>query len=167
MYVSVRKGMKQHNKNYGGVIMKYIVNRNPNAVSTARDFDSLFNSLWNNWGLPSSRTPAVDVWEDEKSYVVQAELPGYSEKDVDVNIDKHVLKIASVCKAETEKKDDKAQPNYLIRERSCSTFERSFTLPEGIDEDNIEGEFKNGVLTITIPKVPAKQPKKIEVKLKK
>jgi len=147
--------------------MKYIVNRNPNSVSMARDFDTLFNSLWNNWGVPSTKTPAVDVWENEKAYFVEAELPGFDEKDVDVHIEKHVLKISSVCEAETETKNDKAEPNYLIRERTCRGFERSFTLPEGIDEDHIEGEFKNGVLTITIPKVPAKQPKKIEVKLKK
>ena len=147
--------------------MKYIVSRNSNPLNVTRDFDSLFNSLWNNWGIPSTKLPSVDVWEDEKAYVIEAEVPGYTEKDVDVHVDKHVLKISSVCEAETETKNEKNEPNYLIRERTCRGFERSFTLPEGIDEDNIEGEFKNGVLTITIPKVPAKQPKKIEVKLKK
>jgi spore coat protein M/HSP20 family protein len=147
--------------------MKYIVNRNPNTLSVARDFDSLFNSLWNNWGLPAAKVPSVDIWEDKNSYVLEAELPGYSEKDVDVHIDKHVLKISSLCEAETEKKSDKTEPNYLIRERSCSGFERSFTLPEGIDESNIEAEFKHGVLTITMPKSPEQQPKKIDVKFKK
>ena len=147
--------------------MKYVVTRNSNPVSVARDFDSLFNSLWNNWGIPSTKTPSVDIWENEKAYMLEAELPGYSEKDVDVHIDKHVLKISSLCEAEKEVKGTKDEPNYLIRERSCRGFERSFTLPEGIDEDNIEGEFKNGVLTITRPKVPAKQPKKIDVKIKK
>jgi len=147
--------------------MKYIVNRNPNTLSVARDFDSLFNSLWNNWGLPAAKVPSVDIWEDKNSYVLEAELPGYSEKDVDVHIDKHVLKISSLCEAETEKKSDKNEPNYLIRERSCSGFERSFTLPEGIDESNIEAEFKHGVLTITMPKSPEQQPKKIDVKFKK
>ncbi len=147
--------------------MKYIVTRNSNPVSVGRDFDSLFNSFWNNWGLPTTKTPSVDIWETEKNYVVEAELPGYCEKDVDVHIDKHVLKISSLHEAEKEtKKEEKESPNYLIRERSCQSFERSFTLPEGIDEDNIEGEFKNGVLTITIPKVEAKQPKKIDVKFK-
>jgi HSP20 family molecular chaperone IbpA len=149
--------------------MKYVVSRNSNPVSVSRDFDSLFNSFWNNWGLPATKSPSVDIWETEKSYVVEAELPGYCEKDVDVHIDKHVLKISSMQEAEKEtKKEDKEKENlnYLVRERSCQSFERSFTLPEGIDEDNIEGEFKNGVLTITIPKVPEKQPKKIDVKFK-
>ena len=149
--------------------MKYVVSRNSNPVSVSRDFDSLFNSFWNNWGLPATKSPSVDIWETEKSYVVEAELPGYCEKDVDVHIDKHVLKISSMQEAEKETKKEVKENenlNYLVRERSCQSFERSFTLPEGIDEDNIEGEFKNGVLTITIPKVPEKQPKKIDVKFK-
>ncbi|MHC1692024.1 MAG: Hsp20/alpha crystallin family protein [Sphaerochaetaceae bacterium] len=151
--------------------MKYIVTRNPNAVSMTRDFDSLFNSFWNEWGLPASKLPSVDIKENDANYVLEAELPGYCEKNVDVNIDKHVLKISSVKECEneekkSEEKNEETNENYLIRERSCQSFERSFTLPEGIDEENIEGEFKNGILTITIPKVAAKQPKRIEVKFK-
>lgn len=146
--------------------MKYVVTRNPGAARATRDFDSLFNSLWNNWGLPTTKAPSVDIWEDETNYVLEAELPGLSEKDVDVHVDKHVLKISSLCEAEKEVKEEKASPNYLIRERSCTSFERSFALPEGVDEEKIEGTFKNGVLTISIPKVPAKQPKKIDVKIK-
>lgn len=150
--------------------MKYIVTRNPQpTTNVVRNFDSLFNSLWNNWGMPSSKTPAVDIWEDEKAYMIEAELPGFSEKEVDVHVDKHVLKISSLCEVERESKDDKEEkvsPNYLVRERYCSSFERSFTLPEGVDEENISGEFKNGVLTLTVPKLPTTQPKKIDVKIK-
>ena len=147
--------------------MKYIVSRNNSPLNVARDFDSLFNSLWNNWGLPASKSPSVDIREDEKAYVLEAELPGFCEKDVDVHVDKHVLKISSIAKAQKEeKKEDKNGYNYLIRERSCQNFERSFALPEGIDEDNITGEFKNGLLMLTLPKVPETQPKKIEVKIK-
>jgi spore coat protein M/HSP20 family protein len=147
--------------------MRYVVTRNPSQVRTARDFDSLFNSLWNNWGVSSAKTPSVDIVENENAYVLEAELPGYSEKDVDVHVDKHVLKISSICEVEKEEKSEtKESPKYLIRERSCFEFERSFALPEGIDEEKIEGSFKNGILTITMPKVPAKQPKKIDVKLK-
>ena len=146
--------------------MKYVVSRNPNPVRVTRDFDTLFNSLWNNWGLPSTKSPSVDIWENDKMYVLEAELPGYSEKDVNVHVDKHVLKISSICEAEKEVKEEKESPNYLIRERSCTRFERSFALPEGIDEEKIEGTFKNGVLTVTIPKLPVKQPKKIDVKIK-
>ncbi|MDC7245559.1 MAG: Hsp20/alpha crystallin family protein [Sphaerochaetaceae bacterium] len=145
--------------------MKYIVSRNSQPSVLSRDFDDLFSNLWSNWGYPAVKSPAVDIWEDEKAYMISAELPGFSEKDVDVHVDKHVLRISSVCEAENEKKEEKESPKYLIRERYCSSFERSFTLPEGVDEENISGEFKNGVLTLTVPKLPEKQPKKIEVKI--
>jgi spore coat protein M/HSP20 family protein len=150
--------------------MKYVVTRNPQtAANVGQNFESLFNSLWNNWGVPSTKTPSVDIWEDEKAYMIEAELPGYSEKEINVHVDKHVLKISSLCEVENEEKSDKEEktsPNYLVRERYCSAFERSFTLPEGVDEENISGEFKNGILTLTVPKLPAKQPKKIDVKIK-
>ncbi len=145
--------------------MRYVVRRTPATGNVVRNFDSLFDSFWNNWGVPQAKSPSVDIWEDEKAYVLDAELPGFSEKDVDVHVDKHVLKIASLSEGEKEVKEEKVSPNYLIRERYCNSFERSFTLPEGVDEENIAGEFKNGVLTLTIPKVPATQPKKIDVKL--
>lgn len=146
--------------------MKYIVTRNPQpTTNVVRNFDSLFNGLWNNWGMPSAKTPSVDIWEDEKAYMVEAELPGFSEKEVNVHVDNHVLKISSLKETENEDKDEIASPNYLIRERCSTSFERSFALPEGVDEDTIGGEFKNGILTLTIPKVPAKQPKKIDVKI--
>lgn len=143
-----------------------IVRRTSNPLSVTRDFDTLFDSLWNTWGVPAVRFPAVDVWEDEKAYVLEAELPGYSEKDIDVHIDNHVLKISSVAEAEKETKEEK-QGNYLIKERVYRSFERSFTLPEGIDEGNIQAKFNNGVLKITMPKLPEKQPKKIDIKITK
>lgn len=145
--------------------MRYVVRRTPATGNVVRNFDSLFDSFWNNWGVPQTKSPSVDIWEDEKAYVLDAELPGFSEKDIDVHVDKHVLKIASLSEAEKESKEEKVSPNYLIRERYCNSFERSFTLPDGVDEEHIAGEFKNGVLTLTIPKVPATQPKKIDVKL--
>ena len=86
--------------------MNYIVSRNNCRLLVARDFDSLFNSLWNNWGLPASKSPSVDIREDEKAYVLEAELPGFCEKDVDVHVDKHVLKISSIAKAQKEEKKE-------------------------------------------------------------
>lgn len=146
--------------------MKYVVTRNNHPVSVARDFDALFNSLWSNWGVNTAKLPAVDIHESEKTYVLEAELPGFEEKNISVTIDNHVLKIASI--QETEKEETpKDEKQYLIHERYSQQFERSFTLPEGIDEDNISGEFKNGVLVLTMPKVPEKQAKKIDVRISK
>lgn len=157
--------MKDHN-NYGGVIMNYLMNRNSNPISVSREFDSLFNTLLNDWGFSTTRFPKVDIWEDEQNYYIAAELSGYNKKDVDVNIDKHVLKISSIVEAGKEEVDSKDKKNYLVRERYHTDFERSFSLPDDIDEDNAKGEFTNGILTITMPKRPDKQRKKIEIKVK-
>ncbi|MBJ2356643.1 MAG: Hsp20/alpha crystallin family protein [Sphaerochaeta sp.] len=141
--------------------MKYYVTyNNSNPVS---GFDSLFNDLWADWGTNRSKIPPVDIYETEKAYVIEAELAGYKQEEVSVNIEKHVLKISS--DKQSLKSADEKQKN-LVRERYFKKFERSFSLPEDIDEGNIEGEFADGVLTITLPKKKEALPKTIEVKIK-
>ena len=150
-----------NNRNtHGGVNMKYYVtyNRN-NPVSNYR---SLFNDLWSDWGT-TSKIPPVDVSETDKAYVIEAELAGYTQDEVHVNVDKHVLKLSSTKESNPE--EDKKKKS-LVRERYYRAFERSFSLPEDIDESAIEGEFSDGVLTVTLPKKPEVQPKSIEVKIK-
>ncbi|MCQ2397708.1 MAG: Hsp20/alpha crystallin family protein [Sphaerochaetaceae bacterium] len=136
--------------------MNYMMNRN--AVN---DFDKFFDNVFSNWGIRNSTIPSVDVYEDEKAFHIEAELPGYEEKDVNLNVDKHVLHISS--EKVSEKQDDR---KYLVRERAYVKFDRSFSLPEGIDENGIEAEFKNGMLSVTLPKVPVEEPKKISITFK-
>ncbi|ADY13967.1 Hsp20/alpha crystallin family protein [Sphaerochaeta globosa] len=140
--------------------MKYYVTYNQN--NGLSNFDSLFNDLFSDWGASRSKIPPVDIYETEKSYVIEAELAGYKQEEVQVNVDKHVLKLSS--NKETLKDADGRK--NLVRERYFRKFERSFSLPEGIDEENIEGEFSDGVLTITLPKKKEVLPKTIEVKIK-
>jgi HSP20 family protein len=106
--------------------------------------------------------PAVDVAEDEKAYRITAELPGMSEKDIDLSISHDTLTVKG------EKRDEKEEKNknYHVSERFYGSFERSFALPEAIDRDKIEAGFAKGVLTVTLPKKPevVKQQKKIEIK---
>lgn len=142
--------------------MKYYVTYNRN--NPVANYHSLFNDLWSDWGT-SSKIPPVDVTETDKAYVIEAELAGYTQKEVVVNIDKHVLKLSSVKQSPVEEDKDQKSKS-LVRERYYRAFERSFTLPEDIDETAIEGEFSDGVLTITMPKKPEVQPKSIEVKIK-
>ncbi len=139
--------------------MNYLMTTRNNAVS---DFDTFFDDMFGKWGVKNSTIPSVDVYEDEKAYYLEAELPGYTVDDVNIHVEKHVLHISS--EKINEKKENK---KFLVRERGYVKFDRSFTLPEGINEDQIEAEFNNGVLTITLPKTPIEQPKKIEVKIKK
>ena len=137
--------------------MNYLMTRN-----AANDFDTFFNDMLGNWGVKNSTIPSVDVYEDEKAYYLEAELPGYTEDEVNVHVEKHVLHISS--EKVNEKKENK---KVLVRERGYVKFDRSFTLPEGINESGIEAEFSNGILKVTLPKTPVEQPKKIEVKIKK
>ncbi len=119
----------------------------------------LFDDMLCNWGVRNSTYPSVNVYEDSNAYVLEASLPGYSSKDVDIRIEKHVLHISSEIK---EKKDDR---KYIVRERRSVKFDRAFSLPEGINESGIEAQFKNGLLIVKLPKLPVEQPRRIEVKV--
>ena len=134
--------------------MTYMMTRNMN-----NDLDRFFDDFMGNWGMRNSTYPAVNVYEDSKAFYLEASLPGYTNEDVDIHVDKHVLHISS---EKMNKKDDR---KYVIRERNTVRFDRAFSLPEGINEENIEAEFKNGILTVTLPKMPVQQPKKITVKV--
>jgi len=91
---------------------------------------------------------------------MEVELPGLTEKDVEVKLEKNLLTISSSKEQSKEEKKD----GYVMRERRQSRFSRSFVLPEGIDSEKIAAEFKNGVLNLSFPKAPAAKPKTIEVK---
>jgi HSP20 family protein len=136
--------------------MRYVTRRNYGLPTS-----SLFDSMFRDWGLYSNRFPAVDITEDEKAYVLEAELPGYKQDEVQVQVEKHVLKLSST--KESVKKDEEKK---LVTERCYNCFERSFTLPEDVDEDKIEGKFENGLLVLTLPKKEVAKPKAIEVKIK-
>ena len=140
--------------------MKYYVTyKRNNPVS---NFECLFNDLFADWGSTTAKVPAVDIYEKEKAYIIEAELAGYKQDEVSVNVDKHVLRIAS----EKESLKDADDRKTLVRERLFRKFERSFSLPEDVDEGKIEGEFADGVLTLTLPKKKELLPKTIEVKIK-
>ncbi|HZJ88179.1 MAG TPA: Hsp20/alpha crystallin family protein [Sphaerochaeta sp.] len=136
--------------------MKYITRRNVGLPTT-----SLFDSMLRDWSRVSTRFPAVDITEGEKAYILEAELPGYKQEEVKVQVEKHVLTISSTKESSVEESE-----KALINERCYQCFERSFTLPEDVDEDKIEGEFMNGLLILTLPKKEVVKPKAIEVKIK-
>ena len=127
-------------------------------------FDDFFDSMLGAWGSYSAKVPAVDVEETPENYLVKAELPGFSEDDVKISIDKHVLHISGEINENEKEKDGR---KFLIRERRHESFERSFSLPDGIDESAISAEFRNGILTVTMPKTPEEKPRSIEVKISK
>jgi len=146
---------------------------------------SLFNTLFgdHDYGFnfpdlvestPSFNMPKVDVKENKDSYVLDMDLPGRSDKDINLELKDKVLTISSHKEETKEEKspDKKDKDNkkvdengeWLIRERRTSDFTRRFTLPEDINEEKVNAAFKNGVLTVTIPrKVIAPSAKKIAI----
>ena len=110
------------------------------------------------WG----RSPAVDIVETDKGYEVTADLPSMDEKNVEVKLVDRDLMI----KGEKQEEKEEKKKGYHLQERRFGSFERRVAVPEGVDADKIEANFKKGVLTVTLPKRPgAQEPeKKIEVK---
>ena len=110
-------------------------------------------------GLGRSWNPAVDIYETEGDIVVKAEAPGVDKKDISVDINDGVLTV----KGERKNTEEVKEENFYRQERVYGKFQRSFQLPEGTDYDKINADFKDGVLTVTIPKAEAKKPKRITV----
>jgi HSP20 family protein len=106
--------------------------------------------------------PVIDIAENDKAYEVTAELPGLEPSNVDVTVSGDTLIIKGEKRQEKEEKEE----NYHLCERSFGSFQRSFSLPMGVDRDKIGSELAKGVLTITLPKTAEaqQQQKKIEVK---
>lgn len=113
----------------------------------------------------TNSTPDVDVRETGDAYIMEMDLPGLSEKDVEINLKDRLLTITSIenAKKEDEKKDNNDE-QYLIRERRTNNFSRRFTLPEDIDASKVEANFVKGVLTINISRRPESQPRQIQIK---
>ncbi len=107
----------------------------------------------------ASWTPAVDIHEEPKQFVVRADLPGVSPKDIEITAEKGVLALRGARSFE-QKSDD---GHYSRIERVSGKFVRSFTLPENVATDQINAKFKDGVLELTIPKIAKAEPRRIEV----
>ncbi len=105
--------------------------------------------------------PLVDIIEDDKEYLIKAELPEMRKEDVKVTVENGVLTLSGERKLEKEEKGKK----YHRIERSYGSFVRSFSLPDDADADKVSAEFKDGVLKVHVAKSEAARPKQIEVKV--
>jgi len=123
-------------------------------------FDNFFD--FRNDDYVSAITPVVNVEETENNFQISAELPGMEKKDIQISVENNVLSISGEKKFEDETKNK----NYHRVERSYGKFHRSFKIPGGVDVNNIDASYKNGVLNLTLPKMEEAKPKQIEVKVK-
>ena len=107
-------------------------------------------------------TPAVDIRETNEAFVVEAELPGMSKGDVDVTFEDSVLTISGERTFEDEG-DEGEEKNYRRIERRYGSFSRSFTLPREVNGDAVKAAFKDGLLTVTVPKKEQVKPRTIKI----
>jgi HSP20 family protein len=137
-------------------------------LSLQREMNKLFSNFFEDFSPAAfgrfpdfGFEPSIDVWEDEKKINVRAELPGLDDKDIEVNLTPDMLIIRGEKKEQKEDQDD----GYWYKEASYGSFQRSIPLPEGIDQQKVEAQFKNGVLNITLPRLEGSRTgKKITIK---
>ena len=143
-----------------------LVKWTPNPLSIFDEMNHMVRNVFNDdWNLPVYRdsiwNPAVDVKENEGSFVLTADIPGLTKKDVKISINNRVLNLHGERKEEKENEDGK----FYYRERHIGSFSRSFQLPETVNEDGIQASFRNGVLSIELPKLEESLPKDLEIKI--
>jgi HSP20 family protein len=133
-------------------------------VTAQRDFERLFRDTFSSQHGETelstrSWAPPVDIYETEEAIVLKAELAGVDPKDVEVRVEDNTLFLKGERKFEKEVKEQ----NYHRVERSYGSFARSFSLPNSISTDKVKAEFKDGMLTLTMPKREEAKPKTIKI----
>ena len=149
--------------------MKGMTMYRPNTIQNAlSDFDRYFESFFGDSILrPAARVfnqlPAVDVRETENAYVLDMDLPGYDEKNIEIHVNGNSLSISSKQDDSTEEKQNGEQGTYILRERRLNSFSRSFKLPENSDPEAVNAAFKNGILSLEIKKKAEAQKRTIQI----
>ena len=146
-----------------------IVKWHPYGVRPIRNFDDLFNRFFTGrgslgrdlvrntdtatWSIP------LDIVQNSDELVVTASVPGTTKDDIDVSVDDNVLTI----RAEAKSSKSEGSEGFLLRERRTGSYYRSLRLPETVDYDKADSTFKDGVLTIKLPKLESKRARKLEI----
>ena len=138
-----------------------LVRWNPTRELATMEIDRLNRMFGDFFNLPVTRSwvPAVDIYETANELVVKADLPDVNEKDIDVRVENNLLTIRGERKFE----ESVSEENYLRVERTYGSFSRSFSLPNTVSPEAIGAEYKNGVLTVTLPKREESKPRQVKV----
>lgn len=140
-------------------------------VRELNTIQSEMNRLFNTFFEPSTPgnggsslrrwIPAMDLVETDEDFVLRADLPGLTEKDVNIEVEDNVLTVSGERKAEHEERKE----GYYRVERASGSFSRSLTLPEGIDPTAVRASFDNGVLEVRVPKPEERKPRKVAISI--
>ena len=131
-----------------------------------RIMDSFFDDFWD-WDIPDftimrmprMQFPKLDIKEEDKSYLLTAEVPGFSKDNINIEVKDDMLTIFSEHKEEL----DEEKEGYIYKERSHRSFSRSLRIPEGFTPEEITAKLEDGLLTLHIPKKEPKPPRKVEI----
>lgn len=139
-------------------------------ANNRENIENIFAEFFNDFNRPSSSSlsetvratllPRLNISETDNKYFIEAELPGVKQSDLELKLDNNIL----VIKGKTEESKESKERNYFTRERYYGSFQRSLTLPNNINENDIIANFKDGILNIEITKKLENSTKNIEVK---
>lgn len=139
--------------------------RESSVTTPFRVFEELFND-WFSRAADQSRSeawrPAVDIMEKGGYLILRVEVPGVTEKDMELKLEGQLLSVSGEKKLESENES----ANFYRMESACGKFSRSFTLPDTVDTDKISASYRNGILTINVPQKPEVRPREIPVSTK-
>ena len=124
--------------------------------------DALFNNSLYDGNIHYNCIPPVDIKEDNTSYILTADIPGFKKSEIDVTIEGDNLSISGQRNKETNRDNE----TFHYQERNSGDFIRTFKLPDDSDKENITGSFRNGILSLIIPKLEQALPKTIKIEVK-
>ena len=144
--------------------------RSTDIANNRSNIENIFEEFFNDFNRPTSSLlsetvrasllPKLNISETDNKYFIEAELPGVKQSDLELKLDNNIL----VIKGKTEESKESKERNYFMRERYYGSFQRSLTLPNNINENDITANFKDGILNIEITKKLENSTKSIEVK---
>ena len=141
-------------------IMPFVFSRTKDPIIRTTDlFDTVWGVPFKGLDLVLKKTPAVDISEDKEAVKIKAELPGMTEKDIDLTYDNEIVTI----KGEKREEHEEAKKDSYYSECSYGSFERNIAVGGNVDWEKSTANYKNGVLNVTIPRKEEAKPKKIEV----
>jgi len=143
-----------------------IIWKNQEINKLRRDMDRLFSRLWDDFGMPhlqrpSRDIPSIDLYETEEDLILKAEIPGLNPEDLDVSITNDILTI----KGEMKEEFAQERENYHRMERRYESFSRSIQLPSRVMIEDVEATYREGVVTIIMPKCKPEITKKVKIKI--
>ena len=143
-----------------------LINWTPRPVSLFDDMYKMVKTVFHNSQyspmISEDWVPAVDIKEDDTSFVLSADIPGLNKSDIDLFVENNILKISG----NRDYNNENDNSEYHYQERIHGSFHRSFKLPISVVEENISATFRNGILTVVLPKNEEAQPKQRTIKIK-